>query len=282
MELFDTHVHLDSAAFDPDREDVIARARTAGVTRFVSIGAGAGPAANSGDTAQTVERTPLASARQAIELAERLPYVWASVGVHPHDATIASADTFSLHATALRRAAAHPRVVAIGETGLDFHYDLAPRDDQARWFTEQIAIARESKKPLIIHSRNAGEECLELLTTNGAAEVGGVFHCYGESAEFAARLRAIRFMVSIPGIVTFKKADALRAAVAAIPLEQIMLETDAPYLAPEPFRGKRCESSFMVRTAEAIATAKGLTLEELARVTTANAIRFFNLGGARA
>lgn len=278
MELFDTHVHLDSAAFDPDREAVVARAQAAGITRFVTIGAGAGPAASVGSAGATTERTPLASAQTALALAERSPFIWASVGVHPHDATISSRDTLATHVAELRRLAAHPRAVALGETGLDFHYDFAPRADQERWFIEQIAIAREVKKPLVIHSRQAGSACLDLLTRHGAADVGGVFHCYAESAEFAARLRDINFMISIPGIVTFKKSAELRAAVGVIPLEQIMLETDAPYLAPEPHRGKRCESSFMVKTAEAVALAKGITLAEVARATTANALRFFKLG----
>lgn len=286
MELFDTHIHLDSAVFDADRADIIARAHAAGVTRFVSIGAGAGPAApvsgssaapSGGDMAP--DRTPLASAPLALRLAESYSFIWASVGVHPHDATISSDERFEAHRGELSTLARHPRCVAIGETGLDFFYDFAPKDDQARWFQTQVELAREVGKPLIIHSRNAGAECLKLLTENNAHEIGGVFHCYSESAEFAAELRKINFMISIPGIVTFKKSDNIRDAVRGTPLDQIMLETDAPYLAPEPFRGKRCESSFMVKTAEMVAAVKGISLDEVARITTENALRFFKLPG---
>ena len=285
MELFDTHSHLDSAVFDTDREEVLARARAAGVTRFVSIGAGAGPAApTTGDTNapsgadMNPLRTPLASAPQALKLAERHPFIWAAVGVHPHDSRIESEESFERHRAELRELAHHPRAVAIGETGLDFFYDFSPKVDQFRWFESQIDLAKELGKPLIIHSRNAGMESLNLLTERGAHEVGGVFHCYSESAEFAATLRKINFMISIPGIVTFKKSQNIRAAVAGAPLEQIMLETDGPYLAPEPYRGKRCESSFMVKTAEMVAQIKGISLEEVARITTANALRFFKIG----
>ncbi|MFM1847409.1 MAG: hypothetical protein RL417_883 [Pseudomonadota bacterium] len=286
MELFDTHIHLDSAVFDADRAEILARAQAAGVTRFVSIGAGAGPAAPvAGDTGapsgadMNPLRTPLASAPQALKLAETYPFIWASVGVHPHDSTIESEGRFSQHLAELRTLATHPRAVAIGETGLDYFYDFSPKEHQARWFKAQIALACEVKKPLVIHSRNAGEECLEILTTCGAREVGGVFHCYSESAEFAARLRGINFMISIPGIVTFKKSQNIRDAVAGTPLDQIMLETDAPYLAPEPFRGKRCESSYMVKTAEMVAEVKGVSVEEVAQITTANALRFFKVKG---
>jgi TatD DNase family protein len=285
VELFDTHIHLDSAVFDTDRADVLARARAAGVTRFVSIGAGAGPAAPTPESSKAPSgadmnplRTPLASAPQALKLAESSPFIWASVGVHPHDARIESEESFERHQADLRQLAQHPRAVAIGETGLDFFYDFAPKTDQARWFKTQVALAQELHKPLIIHSRNAGPECLQLLIENDAHQIGGVFHCYSESAEFAAALRKINFMLSIPGIVTFKKSQNIREAVAGTPLDQIMLETDAPYLAPEPHRGKRCESSFMVKTAEMVAQIKGISLEEVARVTTANALRFFKIG----
>ncbi len=284
MELFDTHIHLDSGVFDADRAELIARARAAGVSRFVSIGAGAGPAAPKSDASSAPsggdmapDRTPLASAPQALKLAESYPFIWASVGVHPHDATITSTDQFEAHRVELARLARHPRCVAIGETGLDFFYDFAPKEDQARWFKTQVELAREVQKPLIIHSRNAAAQCLAILTENNAHEVGGVFHCYSESAEFAQELRKINFMISIPGIVTFKKSENIRDAVRGTPLDQIMLETDAPYLAPEPFRGKRCESSFMVKTAEMVAKVKGVSVDEVARITTENALRFFKL-----
>lgn len=256
MELIDSHTHLDSKDFDADREDVIARARAAGISAFITIGAGGGTA----------------SAARAVQLAESHSDIWATVGVHPHD----SATPLSEIET-LRRLAAHPRVVAIGETGLDFYRDWAPRDLQEQWFAAQIALAREVGKPLVIHSRQAGPECLKMLQDHGAGDVGGVFHCYAEDEHFAEHLAKINFCVSFPGPVTFKKSERLREIVRAIPLERILVETDAPFLAPEPWRGKRCESSFMVKTAEKIAEARGISLEALAAATSANARRLFKL-----
>jgi TatD DNase family protein len=255
LELFDTHVHLDSTDYDADREEIIERAHSAGVSRFVSIGAGYGSE----------------SAKRAIAIAASHPRIWASAGIHPHDAAN------PLEPEKLLELASNARVVAIGETGLDFHYDFAPRKEQEGWFQAQIEIAKKLKKPLIIHSREAGPECLQILTDSHASEVGGVFHCYSEDAAFARKLRDINFMISIPGTVTFKKAEGVRATVKDTPLEQIMLETDGPFMAPTPYRGKRCESAFMVETAKVVAALKDISLEELAKVTTQNALRFFKL-----
>lgn len=253
--LFDTHTHIDAEAFEPDRAEVIARALAAGVSRIVTVGAGGG----------------FRSAEAAIALAEKYAFIWAAAGVHPHDAET------PLDMARLRSLGAHPRVVAIGETGLDFYRDWSPRPLQEKWFRAHILLALELGKPLIIHSRNAGEECLSILRELDAARAGGVFHCYSEDENFAARLREINFLVSFPGSVTFKKADELRRIVKAIPLEQIMIETDAPYIAPEPHRGKRNESSFIVETARKLAEIKGLPLEELARQTSETAIKFFRI-----
>lgn len=255
LELVDTHVHLDAEDYRPDLPELLDRARQAGVTRFVTIGAGMG----------------VGSANAAINLAETHSDIWCSVGLHPHDAKVpVMRDQF-------KDLLQHPRVVAIGETGLDFFKEFAPRDLQEQWFRYQIELAHEFKKPLIIHSREAGSECLKILEEMDAKQVRGVFHCYSEDGEFAKRLAQINFLVSVPGSVTFKKADKLRAAMEAIPLNQIMLETDGPFLAPEPHRGKRCESAFMVETAKALAKVKGLTLEEVAQTTTSTAVKFFNL-----
>jgi len=256
VDLIDTHTHLTAAAFDEDRAEVIERARARGVRRMITIGAGEG----------------FESAEKALALAAEHPDIWCSVGVHPHDAAIPP-DRLRLAALA-----AAPRVVAIGETGLDFHYDFAPREAQAAWFRAQIGLARELRKPIIVHCRLAAEECLAMLKAEHAAEVGGVFHCFSESAEFAARLREINFLVSIPGMVTFKRSENIRTAVRGIPLDQLMLETDAPYLAPEPFRGKRNETSFMVETARMVASLHDISLDELGRITTVNAEKLFRLG----
>lgn len=254
IEIIDTHCHLDSEPFNHDRDEVVARALEAGVTRLITIGTGGG----------------LSGASKAIALSEMYPMVWATVGVHPHNADL------SLDLTPLEQLALHPKVVAIGETGLDFFRDWAPVDAQHQVFQAQIALARKVKKPIVIHSRNAGEATLDTLFRHNAKDVGGVVHCFSENAEFAERLREINFQVSFPGQLTFKKAHEVREVCKAIPLEQILVETDAPYLAPEPHRGKRCEPAFVVETTKVIAQIKGLSLEEVAAITTGNALQLFS------
>lgn len=254
LDLIDSHTHLDSEQFDSDRDECIQRALAAGVTRLLSVGASRG----------------LDSARSAIALAERYPFIWASAGIHPHDAG------HDLAWGELEQLAQHPKVVAIGETGLDFFRDWSPRVRQYALFEHQIDLAVRVAKPLIIHSREAGEECLRILEERGAHRVGGVFHCYAENATFAERLKKIGFLVSFPGALTFKKSDQMRTVCKEIPIEQIMVETDAPYMAPEPHRGNRCESAFVVDTARCLAKVKGLSLDEVAAITTGNALRLFS------
>jgi TatD DNase family protein len=254
FDLIDSHCHLDMEQFDSDREACIERAIAAGVTRLITIGTGQG----------------LAGAYKALALAEAHPMIWATVGVHPHCAGE------SFDPAELERLALHPKVVAIGETGLDFYRDWAPVDKQHQAFESQIGIARKVQKPLVIHSRNAGEACIRALIEHKAAEVGGVFHCFAENAEFAARLRELNFLVSFPGQLTFKKAAEVRDVCRDIPLEQIVVETDSPFLAPEPNRGKRCEPAFVVHTARKLAEVKGLSLEEVAAITTENALKLFS------
>ena len=254
MEITDSHTHLDSKEFDEDRAAVIERARAAGVTRMLTIGTGNG----------------LDGAGRAIALAEQYPFVWASAGVHPHNA----AD--DIDSILFEKLASHPKVVAIGETGLDFYRDWAPVDKQYERFEMQIDLAKQVKKPLIIHSRQAGEQSFKILHERNARDVGGVFHCFAENADFAARLWDMGFYVSFPGLLTFKKAQEVRDICAAIPLEQILIETDAPFLAPEPHRGKRCEPAFVVQTAKRLAEIKGLSLEEVAAITTANTLKLFS------
>jgi TatD DNase family protein len=252
-EIIDTHCHLDSSQFDGDRTDVIKRALEAGVTRMITIGTGDG----------------LAGAARAIALAESHPSIWATVGVHPHNAT------YDIDLAPLYDLATHPRVLAIGETGLDRFRDWAPVEAQARIFKEQIELALRVAKPIVIHSREAGLESLAILKESGAAAVGGVFHCFSESAEFAKELLDLNFLVSFPGQLTFKKAENVRDVCRNIPIEQIIIETDSPYLAPEPNRGKRCEPAFVVDTLRVLSKVKGLSLEDAARETSRNAIRLF-------
>jgi TatD DNase family protein len=254
MEITDSHTHLDSKEFDEDRAAVIERARAAGVTRMLTIGTGNG----------------LDGAGRAIALAEEHAFVWASAGVHPHDAA------HEIDPILFETLARHPKVVAIGETGLDFFRDWAPVDKQYERFAMQIELAKRVKKPLIIHSRQAGQESFKMLVEHNARDVGGVFHCFAENAEFAAQLWDMGFYVSFPGLLTFKKAQEVRDICSAIPLEQILIETDAPFLAPEPHRGKRCEPAFVVQTAKRLAEIKGLSLEEVAAITTANTLKLFS------
>jgi TatD DNase family protein len=269
--LIDSHTHLDQECFHEDLEDVIGRAHEAGVTRLLTIGAGGG----------ADEQFPngLGSAHRAVRLAERFPSIYAAVGIHPHDAGGAAADPEYIRT--LRELARHPKVVAIGEIGLDYFRDWSPFEAQRIVFRQQIALALEVEKPIIIHSRNtsglndAGQECLAALSEAGADRVGGVFHCFSESADFARTLATMNFRVSFPGSLTFRKAGPLRDIAREIPLEQILVETDAPYMAPEPHRGKRCESMFVTEVALVLSEIKGISYEECCRVVTQNTVKLF-------
>lgn len=255
MEFFDSHTHLDSPEFDMDREEVIKRAYDRGVHYILNVGSGYGSK----------------SAEQAIRLAGQYDFIWASTGIHPHDAET------DMDPEKLKEFAQHEKVVAVGETGLDFFKNWSPFDLQEKWFRIQIDIALAVNKPLIIHSREAGEKCISILKEYNISSIGGVFHCYPENAVFAEKLHEINFKVSFPGTLTFKKAEKVREAAREIPLEQILIETDAPYMAPVPHRGKRCESSFVADTAAMLAEVKNLPLEEVARATTRNAKELFRI-----
>lgn len=253
--LIDTHTHLDSKEFDPDREECLVRARDAGVWQIVDIGATDG----------------FEGARRAQSLSESYTQIFHSIGIHPHDADR------PLDIVRLKGMLSHPKAVAVGETGLDFFRDWSPKEKQYEWFRAQVSLALEVQKPIIIHCRDASSECLAVLQEMEAHLVGGVFHCYPESAEFARKLQEMNFRVSFPGPVTFPKSQALRETVKEIPLEQMMVETDAPYMAPVPHRGKRCESAFVRDTASVIAEVKEISLEELAASTTVTAQKLFGL-----
>lgn len=255
LNLIDSHVHLDSESYQADLAAVIQRAQAAEVAGFISIGASSG----------------FESTERAQKLADSYPCVWYSAGIHPHDGNL------PLDIERVKLMAQHPKCVAIGETGLDYFYDHATKENQEHWFRAQIKLALELRKPIIIHCRQAADDCLRILQEEKASQVGGVFHCYSESAEFAAELAKINFMVSFPGILTFKKSQQIRDAARVIPTEQILLETDGPFLAPEPHRGKRCESAHMVETAKVLAGLKGVSLEELARITVSNTKRLFKM-----
>jgi len=252
--LVDTHCHLTNLS-DEEIAKQIERAKARGVERAICIGAGYG----------------VETAIRAVEIAERFPEIWASVAIHPHDA----ADRTKLHE--VEKLATHPRVVAIGETGLDFYRDWSPVEDQYALFRDTIQLAKEVKKPLIIHCREARDEIFSVLQDEHAEAVGGVFHCFSETAEFAEQVFELNFIVSFLGNVTFKKADAIRQVVSALPLERFMLETDAPFMAPEPHRGKPSEPAHVRDIAERIAQLKDIPLETVVSTTTATAERLFGL-----
>jgi TatD DNase family protein len=252
----DTHCHLDPQYFPAGPDDAIARARAAQVHGLVVIGVGA----------------DLAPARAAVLLASRLKdYVAAAVGVHPHDATSLNDAAY----TELETLARDPSVVAVGEIGLDYHYDHSPRDVQRATFARLVGLAREVRKPIVVHTREAKEDTLAILEAEGARDVGGVIHCFSEDVPFARRAIDLGFDVSFSGIVTFKSARSVQDAAVWAPLDRILVETDAPYLAPVPVRGKPCEPAYVVHTARRVAELRGIGVEELARATTANAERRF-------
>lgn len=256
--LFDTHCHLDDPRLRVDIDAVLDRARRAGVERIVTIGCAS-------DTA---------SLASAIEIAhQHLRWISATVGVHPHDAKVLD------HALgeAIEQAAHDPSVVAIGETGLDFHYDHSPRDMQKQAFRRQIAIAKSVRKPLVIHTRSAPKETLDILREEDARDVGGIIHCFSEDCAFAANALDLGFISSFSGIVTFQKATEVQEAARKQPADAILVETDAPYLAPVPKRGKLNEPAYVAHTARRVAELRGDDPEALANRTYENGLRVFGL-----
>ena len=244
--MIDSHCHLNARHFDDDREDAIARAVSDGVVSFMNIG---------------FDRESL---RDTLELVERYPFMFGAAGVHPHDA--AALDD-ALEAD-VRHALDHPRIVAVGEIGLDFYRNLAPRETQEAVFRKMIGIAREKNKPIVIHCRDAFNEVIETLAAEGPSH-RGIFHAFSGDPAEAQRIFDLGFHVGIGGVVTYRNAR-LGETVAAIPIEKIVLETDSPYLTPHPWRGKRNEPSFVAHVARTVARIKGLTLEEVSRITTEN------------
>lgn len=260
MNLTDSHCHLDDRQFEQDRERVIERALQAGVRRMLAIGTGDGPP----------------DLEAAIRLAERYPPILASVGIHPHDAAKAAPSDFD-HLRALVR---HPKVVAVGEIGLDYHYDFSPRERQREVFLEQLRLAAEFGKPVIIHTREAWEDTMAVLEQHARpANLKGVMHCFSGGPEEARRALNLGFFLSFAGVITFPKAVRVREAARSAPLERLLVETDAPYLAPVPYRGKRNEPAWVVETARRLAELRGEPLERLAAETSRNFERLCLPGG---
>lgn len=255
MNIFDTHSHYDDRAFDEDRDHVLSGLHRGGVDRIVNVGA------------------EMSGCVASFELAQRYDFVYAALGVHPSEvAELTEADM-----EWIRSHAADEKVVAIGEIGLDYHWPEPEPEIQKKWLIRQIALAKEVSLPIIIHSREAAADTMEILTREKAYECGGVIHCYSYSAEMAKEYVQMGFYIGIGGVVTFKKAKKCVRTVEEIPLERIVLETDCPYMSPEPHRGERNDSTKLSYVAEKIAALKGITPEEVIRVTTENANRMYGL-----
>jgi len=248
--LIDSHCHLDSDQFDADRDAVIQRALDAGVTKMVAIGTGDGPP----------------DLEAGVRLADRYDCFRATVAVHPHDASKATPEVFKR----LAELSLHPKVVAIGEMGLDYHYDYSPRDVQRSVFIEQMHIAAGARKPIVIHTREAWDDTIAVIREHWDTSIGGIMHCFSGGPKEAGEALALGFYLSFGGIVTFPKALDIQEAARMAPADRMLVETDAPYLAPVPKRGKRNEPAYVVETARKLAALRGVTEEEIAAATTEN------------
>jgi TatD DNase family protein len=260
----DSHAHLEGPRFDEDRAEMLERARAAGLSHILAIGSGTGPGTYD----------------CALKIAEEHPWIFATVGIHPHEAKLAHESDFQEMAELARS----PKVIAWGEIGLDYYYDHSPRELQREVFTRQMGLAAEAKLPIVIHCRpsenseNAWDETLDLLRTHWASTgIGGILHCFTGSLRHAEESVAMGFLVSFSGNVTFPKAESIREAAKALPLDKILIETDSPFLAPVPNRGKRNEPAFVVKVAEKIAEVRGIPVAEVARATSENFFRLFPL-----
>ena len=256
MEIFDTHAHYDDRAFDEDREELLKALTDNGITRIVNIS----------EDIRTSENT--------VRLSKSHDFIYGAVGIHPNDC----ADTTEDDIEALRdMAEKNDKIVAIGEIGLDYHYDEPPKDIQKKWFERQIELAASLKLPIVIHSRDAAQDTLDIIKGSAAPSTGGVMHCYAYSKEMAKTYVDMGFFIGVGGVVTFKNARKLVETVEYIPMESIVVETDCPYLAPVPFRGKRNSSLYLPYVIEKIAEIKGMDPEEVAKITFENAKRLYNL-----
>lgn len=248
--MIDSHCHVDDEAFAADRGEVIRRAGEAGVSHMLAIGSGDGPP----------------DLEAGIRLADQYDSFYATVGVHPHKASTVT-DEILLR---LRGLVNHPKVVGFGEIGLDYHYDFAPRDVQQQVFIQQLEIARDAKLPVIIHTREAWDDTFRILEEHWPAEQGGVFHCFSGGPELMKRVVGMNFHLGYGGVVTYPKATNVQEGATLAPADKLLVETDCPYLAPVPFRGKRNEPAHVLHSARKLAQLRGVTFEEIDRLTTAN------------
>lgn len=253
--LIDTHAHIEGREFDEDRAEVIERARREGVCAIVNVGA------------------DLKTSRLSVALANEVDMIYSSVGIHPHSAKEATEDVYEQ----IAELSQSEKNLAIGEIGLDYHYDFSPRNVQQDVFREQIRLARSLKLPVIIHNRESDEDMIRILQEESISDVGGVMHCFTGSENLAKACLDMGLYIAFGGVLTFKNAEDNRKIAKWLPLSSLVVETDSPYLAPRPMRGKRCEPAFIKWTAKELASIKGISLEELSKITTENAQRLFGI-----
>jgi TatD DNase family protein len=255
MQLIDSHAHYDDEQFDHDRDEIIRRAVESGVTHIINAGSN------------------ISSSRMSIELSKRHEAVFAAVGVHPHEASSCGEDTIET----LKTLASAPKVAAIGEIGLDYHYDYSPRETQREWFAKQLELALELNMPVIIHDREAHRDVLDAVKAFKSDGIRGVFHCFSGGVEMAREVLNLGFHIGIGGPLTFRNAKKPAEVIRFAPMDRILIETDCPYLAPEPYRGKRNWSGYLPAVIEKIASIKDIDYNEVERLTAENAISLFNL-----
>ena len=253
--IFETHAHYDDEAFDTDRDELLSSMNENGIGIIV----------NATSSKKTVE--------QSLELCKKYPFIYTTIGVHPSDCDEMDEDELLW----LKEQCSYDKAVAVGEIGLDYHYDEPPKDVQKKWFEAQLQMAREVKLPVIIHSRDAAKDTLDIMKSMKAEEIGGDIHCFSYSVEIAREYLNMGFFIGVGGVITFKNGRKLREVVEYAPIEQIVIETDSPYLAPEPYRGKRNSSLYLPYVVEKIAEIKGLTPDEVMNITTSNAKRLYKM-----
>ena len=253
--IFDTHAHYDDDAFDEDREELLAGMNAAGVEYIVNVGAS------------------MASSKRSVNLAEKYPFVYAAVGVHPDEVGELNEEKFAQ----LKAWTSHEKVKAVGEIGLDYYWDKEGHDLQKHWFMRQMELAHECNLPMIVHSREAAKDTLDMIVAAKPLELSGIIHCYSYSVEQAREYLDMGYYIGIGGVLTFKNAKKLKEVAEYAPLSQIVIETDCPYLAPTPFRGKRNDSSKLRYVAEELASIKQVSVEEVIRITNENGRKLYHI-----
>lgn len=258
MKIFETHAHYDDEAFDTDREDLLSRMKESGIDKIVNIGAS------------------IKSSKYTVYLTKKYDFIYGAVGVYPSETDNMTENDTEL----IRDMTKHDKIKAIGEIGLDYHYDRTDRDNQKKWFIRQLELARELKLPVVIHSRDAAQDTIDIMKSENAASIGGVVHCYSYSKELAKTFLDMGFYFGIGGVITFKNGKKLKETVEYLPIDKIVLETDSPYLAPEPHRGHRNSSLYLPHVVSEISKIKNISEDEVAEITYRNAMNLYRLNEA--